>query len=241
MKKQTIDRYPDATGSRSGKRNKVLVASRIPAGVACLLLAIALCLEKDAPAQQSSPSASQSGQATGQKVTNQAIPVFLANAIDSRKLKPGEEVNGKTATTLRLKNGTVVSRGTKIVGQVMQAKARSKGDAESSLKIVFDKINLQGGKELAITGVIQAVAPPPNPGGNPWAGVDYGSVDQALEKPANPHMEQKPVPILNEQSEGVFGIKNLQLGADGVLTSDQKSVKLDSGTQIMVQAQIASN
>ena len=40
---------------------------------------------------------------------------------------------------------------------------------------------------------------------------------------------------------GVLGVKNLRLGADGVLTSDQKTVKLDSGTQIMVKAQIAGS
>jgi hypothetical protein len=49
------------------------------------------------------------------------------------------------------------------------------------------------------------------------------------------------VPLLNEQSVGVLGIKSLRLGADGVLTSDQKTVKLDSGMQIMVQAQIVGS
>jgi hypothetical protein len=241
MKTQTIDHCPAASESRNGKGSKVLAAGRRMVGVWCSLLAIGLCLTRDASAQQSSPSSSQTGRGTEQNATNQAIPMFLANSVDSKKAKPGEQVTGKMATTLRLKDGTVVSRGTKILGQVTEAKARSKGDVESSLRIVFDKISLPGGKDLTITGVIQAVAPPPKPGESPWAGVGYGSIDQSLEKPPTPHMDPKALPILNEQSEGVLGIKDLQLGADGVLTSDQKSVKLDSGTQIMIHAQIGGN
>ena len=56
-----------------------------------------------------------------------------------------------------------------------------------------------------------------------------------------PTFAPKAVPLLNEQSAGVLGIKNLQLASNGILTSDQKSVKLDSGTQIMIQAQIGGN
>jgi hypothetical protein len=61
------------------------------------------------------------------------------------------------------------------------------------------------------------------------------------EKSAMSQSTQPSAPLLNERSVGVLGIKNLRLGADGVLTSDQKTVKLDSGMQIMVQAQIAGS
>ncbi len=241
MKTQTLDLHVLANGFSSGK--KIHAGAIIPSRSAnrtaivsaCMLLAISLCYHKDAAAQQTQQPASQ------QKVIKAEIPVFLAKSVDSKKLKSGEEVDGKIAVNLQLRDGTTISQGARVVGHVTQAKARSNGDAESSLGIVFDKIDLPGGKDLAMTAVIQAVAPNPNAGANTGGGIGYGGLNEMIEKPPTPQFNSQPTPLLNDQSVGVLGIKNLQLGADGVLTSDQKTVKLESGTQIMVQAQIAGS
>jgi hypothetical protein len=45
-------------------------------------------------------------------------------------------------------------------------------------------------------------------------------------------------PILRPTSQGVLGVKNLQMDANGVLTSPAKEVKLDSGMQLMIKAEI---
>jgi hypothetical protein len=203
-----------------------------------MLLATSLCLDKNATAQQPPLTASQTA---AQKVISAEIPVLLAKSIDSKKLKAGDEVDAKTAAILHLTDGTVISRGAKVIGHVTQAKARSSGDAESALGIVFDKIDLPDGKDLAITAVIQAVAPNPNAGVDTGGGISYGGLNEMTEKSAMAQSTQPSVPLLNEQSVGVLGIKSLRLGADGVLTSDQKTVKLDSGMQIMVQAQIVGS
>jgi hypothetical protein len=244
MKTQTLDHQVLATGFSGGKNTHAcaIVPSRSASrtAVACtfMLLAISLCFHNDAAAQQAQQASSP---VAAQKVIKAEIPVFLAKSIDSKKLKSGEEVDGKIAVNLQLKDGTTISQGAKVVGHVTQAKARSNGDAESSLGIVFDKIDLPGGKDLAMTAVIQAVAPNPNAGANTGGGIGYGGMNEMIEKPPTPQFNPPSTPLLNEQSVGVLGIKNLQLGADGVLTSDQKTVKLESGTQIMVQAQIAGS
>jgi hypothetical protein len=203
-----------------------------------MLLASSLCLDKIATAQQSPLTAAQTA---GQKVISAEIPVLLAKSIDSKKLKAGDEVDAKTAAILHLTDGSVISRGAKVVGHVTQAKARSSGDAESALGIVFDKIDLPEGKDLSITAVIQAVAPNPYAGVDSGGGISYSGLNEMTEKSAMSQSTQPSVPLLNEQSVGILGIKNLRLGADGVLTSDQKTVKLDSGVQIMVQAQIVGS
>jgi hypothetical protein len=46
------------------------------------------------------------------------------------------------------------------------------------------------------------------------------------------------IPVLNEQSAGVEGIKNLGLSDDGTLTSGEKSVKLEHNAQLVLRAQI---
>jgi hypothetical protein len=244
MKTQTIDLHVLATGFSSGTNSNasgyIPSRSACPTAVAfaCMLLVFSLCFHKNAAAQQSPLSSSP---AAGQKVMNAEIPVLLAKSVDSKKLKAGEEVDGKTAANLHLKDGTAISRGAKVVGHVTEAKARSNGDAQSSLGIVFDKIDLADGKDLAMTAVIQAVAPSLNPVANTGGGIGYGGMNEIIEKPPTPQFTQPSIPLLNDQSVGVLGIKNLQLGTDGVLTSDQKAVKLDGGTHIMVQAQITGS
>jgi hypothetical protein len=205
----------------------------------CLLLGIAVCVGNISFAQQDRASES-AGQQSTPMAPNSRIPVFLVGTIDSRKLKAGDVVTARTALVSHLKDGTLIPRGSKVIGHVVQAKARGKGDPESSLKIVFDKIDVAGGHNVMLNGFICAVAPPLQPRDNPWAGIGYGSIDQSLEKPPTPHMDAKPVPLLNEQSGGVLGLKNLQL-EDGVLSSDQKSVKLEDGSQFMIQAQIGAS
>lgn len=147
----------------------------------------------------------------------------------------------KTTGDVRLPDESVVSRGAKVVGHVTQAKALSGGDAESSLGIAFDKIELKDGKTVTIAGIIRALAPPTDakPGfQDEAAGVGYGDMKQTITN-SQGGTKWAPVPALYEQSEGVQGIKDLQLKSDGVITSDGKTVKLDNGSQILVRAQLA--
>jgi hypothetical protein len=240
MKTQTVDHNSDAielqraTSSHVSSFRRLRAVYRIALPAAILLLAVSVCAPTNAGAQAAAPSS-----AAGQKITQILIPASLTSSVDSKKKKPGEEVVVKTAGNVRLADGTMISRGAKIVGHVTEAKARSGSDAQSSLGIVFDKIDMSGGKTLAITGVIQAFAPNPNP--DQGEGVNYGGMNQTLQHSTPTAGGSSPViPILSEDSVGVQGIKNLQLGSDGVFKSDQKTVKLDYGSQVVLRAQLAS-
>ncbi len=172
------------------------------------------------------------------KRTQFLIGGTLAVALDSKKTKPGEEVEIKTIGDERLSDGTLIPHGTKVIGHVTEAKARSGGDAESSLGIAFDKVELKGGKTLAIAGVIWAVGPAPEP--KSGGGVDYGffGMIQAVEH-TQAGTQWPATPGLNGDSVGVVGIKGLELSSDGVLKSGDKTVKLDFGAQIILRAQFA--
>jgi hypothetical protein len=243
MKTQTVDQHADAIEFQPATSSRVLsfpdlrAVYRIAPPAAFLLLAIFTCTATSAGAQAAAPSSPSP--AAGQKVTQILIPSYLTSSVDSKKKKPGEEVVVKTAGNVRLADGTVISRGAKVVGHVTEAKARSGGETESSLGIVFDKIELPGGKTLAITGVIQAFAPNPNP--DQGESVNYGGMNQTLQHSTPTAGGTSPVvPILSEDSVGIQGIKNLQLGSDGVFKSDQKTVKLEYGSQVVLRAQLAS-
>jgi len=212
-----------------------------------ILLAGATCLAQNPPAGQSSamPAAADSG-------LHGTIPASLAKSIDSKKLKEGDEVDAKTVHMMRTADGVMIPTGSKIAGHVTQVKSRSKGDSESSLGIAFDKIQLTGGKELPIKGVLQAVGPNPSEssgpdtgaaGGNnmnagggsagtmstPTSGTDAMRTQQAGMAGAGGKM-------LTPQSTGAVGIKNLTLD-NSVLSSTGKDVKLDMGAQLMIKAE----
>jgi len=164
------------------------------------------------------------------------FPTVLVKSIDSKKARDGEAVVCQTAAPAHDSSGRLIPSGTKILGHVTQAQAKSKGDAQSSLAIVFDKVQL-GSQEIPIKGTLQAVAPSTNSG--PDVGAAYGP---GLRGNPAPNLDTNPKgdaahPILNSDSKGVMGFHGLEMGDNSVLTSNGKEVKLDSGTQILIHAE----
>ncbi len=218
-----------------------------------VILTAALCLaqsvstaeptqtpEQTSPSQITAPASSAKGHGV--------MPVDLTKSLDSKKLKEGDAVTARIAADLRMKDGTDIPRGSKVTGHVTEAKSRSKGDSQSALGIIFDKISLPDGKEMAIKGEIQAVAPNPNSGTADSGGVNYpgmmpghegsGAGTTAPAAPSAPASQQSGRPLLNAQSKGVIGMHNLELGENSVLVSSGKNVSLDNGTQMMLQVEV---
>jgi hypothetical protein len=96
-------------------------------------------------------------------VTGTLINAELTSSLDSKKVKPGDAVNARTATDLKSTDGrTILPRGTKIIGHVTQASARSAEQTDSSLGLVFDKAMLKNGQEIPLNAAVQAVGAPPS-------------------------------------------------------------------------------
>src|SRR5262249_26435743 len=87
----------------------------------------------------------------------------LEQSLDSKKLKVGDPVKARVTEDVRIDNNTVIPKGSKLVGHVTQVSARSKGDADSSLAVVFEKAELKGKQEVPIRATLQAVAAAPAP------------------------------------------------------------------------------
>jgi hypothetical protein len=89
------------------------------------------------------------------------IPVELAGSLDSKKAKQGETVNARTIDTLKSTDGRIViPKGTKVIGHVTQAAARSGKEGESTLGLAFDKATLKSGQDIALNVEIRAVGAP---------------------------------------------------------------------------------
>jgi hypothetical protein len=197
-------------------------------------------------AQQTAPS--QPSKATGQSPAASSIPTELVKPLDAKKLKPGDVVTTRTTAALRGRDLFIPS-GTVILGHVVSAQARSKGNAESSLALAFDKIELTGGETLPIRGVVQAVGPNPRPEPNSGS-AESGTIaaetghDQGSTVPGPTAtvggLQPTPSegPMLDPKGTGVLGIAGLELTKDAVLVSKAKDLKLDRGTQLMIRAQV---
>lgn len=136
-------------------RSSVLLTLMLTAGF-CLAQTTAPQSAPNATAPQSAPAAkSQSSSGGG------VIPVELEKSLDSKKLKQGDEVDAKTLMDLHTGNGVTIPKGTKVVGEVTQATARSKGDSDSSLGMTFSKIEMKNGQSIPLKASLQAIGPPP--------------------------------------------------------------------------------
>jgi hypothetical protein len=124
-------------------------------------------------AQTTSPSTQDGAQATGNTSSNAttkpteapeslaagtAVNAQLSKPIDSKKVNRGDAVEAHTTEAVRSDGKVVVQKGTKLVGHITRATAKSKGDADSTLAMQFDRMILKDGREMPVQVTIQALA-----------------------------------------------------------------------------------
>jgi hypothetical protein len=238
--------------------------------------------EQQAPTRQA-PSEEQAAQppTSGQPSTNSAnvpeatgvkrlapgsvIPVQLAQSIDAKKVKTGEEVVAKVTQDLKTNSGEIIfPKDTKVLGHVTEAQQRSKEQKESLVGIAFDRAVLKNGSEMQVPMSIQAIIGPQNNNPNSGGGQPLEAAPPSTSAGRNPGMggsSQPQVPSaeagaqpsdaktgknanvpITAETQGVVGMPNLKLESTGanssqgsVVTSEKNNVKLDSGTLLLLR------
>ena len=94
--------------------------------------------------------------ATSAPVVKFGSQVTLTGVVTSKKA--GETVTAHTTDAVKSDGKVIIPKGTKLVGHVTRASARSKGDADSALAIQFDRAVLKDGHEVPLQVTIQALA-----------------------------------------------------------------------------------
>jgi hypothetical protein len=229
--------------------------------VLLVLLAVTLSYAQSATPQTAAPNPTASAAPAPESTSNPDIkgsfPTRLMKGLDSKKLKVGDIVVCQTMAALHSRSGLLIPSGSKVFGHITQAQSKSNGGSDSTLAMVFDKIEYAKGKELPMKGVLQAVGPSlgdnepsTGPAGSMTLGGRGGGAattppadNNAVAGPnagMHPLESGGPRSLLNAESKGVLGIKNLQMDANGVLTSTGKEVKLENNTQMMIHAEIST-
>lgn len=214
-------------------------------------------------AQAEAPKAQASSAPANALASGTLLSVELSKPLDARKSKPNDRIEARTATDILAHGQIVLSRNTKIIGHITQAKARSKTSPDSTLGITFDHIRLKDGSEVPLPVVVQAIARPlqfgssaevnlptrpglpPGVSGRPQLGDASPSgvptYPGDLATPPDPMPQNTSTVIaLSPTSRGVVGMKGLSLETSGpvsVLSSNSGNVHLDTGTQLILLVQ----
>jgi hypothetical protein len=88
-----------------------------------------------------------------------AVQVEMAGKVDTKNAVVGQEVSAKTLAEARLADGTVLPRGTRLVGYVTQVRAGGPELGAGILTLTFDRAELKPGQSVPVRCVIRAVAP----------------------------------------------------------------------------------
>lgn len=80
----------------------------------------------------------------------------LQNTIDARQAKVGDQVVLKTTQAIKSGGRTVVGKGSRLVGHVTEVTRRSKGNNESRIGILFDRLE-QGSSQVPIVATITSI------------------------------------------------------------------------------------
>lgn len=81
----------------------------------------------------------------------------LEGKLDSKTAKAGDRVVLKTTDKVQTADGTVIPRGSRLVGHVTEVRAYDKEHGSAQMAIAFDRVELKNGQSIAIYTLIRGV------------------------------------------------------------------------------------
>ncbi len=183
--------------------------------------AAALCLAR--PAQAQTIPAPTKG-----------VRCEIQSKVDTKSAKAGETIVAKTQAKTKLKDGTEIPSGSKLIGKVVSVQSKKDGNGMSSLAIKFDQVEIKHKPAIAIQGAVIAVAPAPDASGDlPTSSTSMRS--QGLQTMDNYGHSDDESGVPNGSTMPGVGLGD-HVGADGTTEMRGKNcdIKLGSGDLIKV-------
>ena len=125
-------------------------------GIAILLLLVSIASAQKPVDKATSVSAISDSSAAVSVAPGTYVAGRLQNSLDVKKAKVGDEVVLKTTSAVKQNGKAVIAKGSTLVGRVTEVQKKAKGNASSSIGIVFQQLQ-QGGRSLPINAVITSV------------------------------------------------------------------------------------
>jgi hypothetical protein len=89
-----------------------------------------------------------------------AVPADLTTSLDAKSAKLGDPVEARLTAEVRFSNGTVLPKGTRLIGKVTDVQARSKQNKISRLAFGLDHALLRDGSQIGLDATIAGLAGP---------------------------------------------------------------------------------
>jgi hypothetical protein len=209
----------------------------------------------DTPASQQTARASQ--------VQAASVTAELTKGIDTKRAKVGDEVDAKTTNEAKLPDGTVLPKGTKLAGNVVDVTAKSKEQKNSHLVISLNRLVMKDGSDKPIRAAVTSVTAPASnqmadmpmssgAGSSPSGGASSaGGGSTTASTPSTPSLPSSSMPSQAQSAEGgmlknandrvpVGNLPNVVLSAPstpqsaGVLDGVGENISLQNGTKLTV-------
>jgi hypothetical protein len=245
-----------------------MTAFRLVAALTTGILLIVCVVAPPASAQEPGGAVGRSAQSEATLASGMVILAALNSGLNAKKAKVGDVISAHMIEAVKSTDGrTILPKGTKLSGHLGMALARSKGDGETVLGIVFDKAVLKDGGEVTLNVKVQAIAEPMTfTGGRQSPSADTSTLGTQQTSPMGggrmgPGSSEGPSggvgsgnldsggganSELSPRSKGVYGLRGLKLAtaqvdnkAMSTVASDGKNVQLDSGTRMLLVTQAA--
>ncbi len=109
--------------------------------------------------QSGSPQASAAAGTDASAVEMSPVNAQLVGKLDSRTAKAGDSIVVRTESSVKTADGTMIPKGTKLVGHVIGVMPQGSGSQNSQVSIQFDHAEVTGGQSVPIQTVIRSVGP----------------------------------------------------------------------------------
>ena len=111
------------------------------------------------PQSSPAPATETAAPPAAAAVEMRPVNAELETKLDSKTAKAGDNIVVKTKTAIKTADGTVIPKGSKLVGHITGVQASGAG-ANSQVALQFDHIELKGGQSMPVQSQIQSIAPP---------------------------------------------------------------------------------
>lgn len=180
-----------------------------------------LCLGSAGAQTQDTQTSVTNTSGSAQMTAAQMAPAqaTLANDLDARKVKPGQQFHAVLSGTVHLRNGVELPRGTVLVGTIAMDSMQT--GAGSTLALRFTQADVKGGKVVPIEATIVGYAPPSE--GNAW---DYTDNQSTLVPWNGKSLQVDDTGVLS----GVDLHSKIADNNSGVFVSKKKDMKLSANS-----------
>jgi hypothetical protein len=172
--------------------------------------------------------------AGGAQSTQHAVPATLLASIDAQKTKTGDEVSAQTGEDVKSEGRILVPKGSRLVGHVIEVKARTDDQPTSQIVLTFDSVVMKDGKDIPVTASVASISraqggTAPSDAGGGALGVSSTGTGTLSATRQEGHAAGNTA---GRSSAGAFTLQ--QRASRTVISSNSENVQLASGTQLLV-------